>query len=65
MNEWLELVLAVMMVMTTLAALMTLVCRMAWTFFYYVLACRNPLGKTVLTSIAAFYLICAGLFAIM
>lgn len=65
MNEWLELVLKLMMVMTTIAALMTLISRAAWMFFYYVLACRNPIGKTVLTSIAALWLICAGLLAII
>lgn len=65
MNEWVKLALEVFMVFSSLAVLMCFVCRLTWTFYYYVLACKNPLGKTVLTSFVALYLICAGFYAII
>lgn len=61
MNVWLE----VAMVFVTIGAAMVFVCRVAWQVFYYVLACKNPLGKTVTTAIAALWLMCAGLLAII
>lgn len=65
MNQWVKLALELFMAFSTLAGVMYFVCRLSWTFYYYILACKNPLGKTVLTSFVALYLICAGFYAIL
>ena len=65
MNDCIKLALELFMVLATIIAAMTFVCRLAWCFWYYVRASRNPIGKTVLTSVAALWLICAGLLAII
>lgn len=60
MNSWL-LIVAVLLIA---AAYMTLVCRLAWGFWYYVVAAKKPIGKTALTGIAALYLFCAAVIAL-
>lgn len=65
MNDCIKLVMELLMVLGSIAALMTIVARLAWGFWYYVRAARNPIGKTVLTCIAALWLICAGVLAII
>lgn len=60
MNAW---ALAAV-VFLTCAAYMALACRLAWGFWYYVVAAKNPIGKTALTGIAALYLFCATVIAL-
>lgn len=61
MNVWLALV----MVFLTLGLAMALIVRVAWQFWYYIIAAKNPIGKTLATGIAALWLMCAGLLAIV
>ena len=37
----------------------------AWHFVYYVVGAKNPIGKTILASIAAMWVICAGIIGMM
>ena len=42
-----------------------LVCFAAWHLVYYIIGAKNPIGKTVLLSIAAMWVICAGILNMM
>lgn len=65
MNYVVQLLMELLLVFSFIAALMAIAARLAWNFWYYVRAARNPIGKTVLTCAVALWLICAGVLAIV
>ena len=61
----LVLIAELLMAFATIAALVILVARVAWQIIYYVLDCRNPIGKTAAVSVAALWVISAGFLAVI